>query len=82
MGIGKRNKKVNQAAIRTAKAIGPIDYGDDNSCEPLDVLKHFGSDELCIPSEDAYAVRVEGRCCVRFLSFVLPGSCSIRPVQG
>jgi hypothetical protein len=48
MGIGKRNKTLNQAAIRAAKAIGPvdIDYGDDNSCEPLDVLKHLTSDYL------------------------------------
>ena len=48
MGIGKRNKKLNQAAIRAAKAIGPldVDYGDDNSCEPLDVLKHLTSDYL------------------------------------
>ena len=48
MGIGKRNKKLNQAAIRAAKAIGPvdIDYGDDNSCQPLDVLKHLTSDHL------------------------------------
>ena len=46
MGIGKRNKKLNKAAIRAAKAIGPvdIDYGDDNSCEPVDVLKHLTSD--------------------------------------
>jgi hypothetical protein len=46
MGIGKRNKKLNKAAIRAAKAIGPIDYGDDNCCEPLDVLKHLTSDSL------------------------------------
>lgn len=48
MGIGKRNKKLNKAAIRAAKAIGPVDvdYGDDNSCEPLDVLKHLTSDYL------------------------------------
>ena len=48
MGIGKRNKKLNTAAIRAAKAIGPvdIDYGDDNRCEPLDVLKHLTSDYL------------------------------------
>lgn len=48
MGIGKRNKTLNQAAIRAAKAIGPvnIDYGDDNSCEPLDVLKHLTSDYM------------------------------------
>jgi hypothetical protein len=48
MGIGKRNKKLNTAAIRAAKAIGPvdIDYGDDNSCEPLEVLEHLTSDYL------------------------------------
>ncbi len=48
IGIGKRNKTLNKAAIRAAKAIGPvdIDYGDDNSCEPLDVLKHLTSDYL------------------------------------
>jgi hypothetical protein len=48
MGIGKRNKKLNAAAIRAVKKIGPvdIDYGDDNRCEPLDVLKHLTSDYL------------------------------------
>ena len=48
MGIGKRNKKLNKAAIRAVRAIGPVDvdYGDDNSCEPLDVLKHLTSDYL------------------------------------
>ncbi len=48
MGIGKRNKNLNKAAIRAAKAIGPVDvdYGDDNSCEPLNVLKHLTSDYL------------------------------------
>ena len=47
-GIGKRNKRLNKACIRAVKAIGPvdIDYGDDNSCEPLDVLKHLTSDYL------------------------------------
>jgi len=48
IGIGKRNKKLNKAAIRVAKAIGPIDIGsgNENSCEPLDVLKHLTSDYL------------------------------------
>lgn len=48
MGIGKRNKKLNRAAVRAAKTIGrvDIDYGDDNSCEPLDVVKHLTSDHL------------------------------------
>ncbi|OYP29418.1 DNA alkylation repair protein [Rhodopirellula sp. MGV] len=46
MGIGKRNKQLNKAALRAAKAIGPvdIDYGSDNSCEPLDVVKHLTSE--------------------------------------
>ena len=43
IGIGKRNKKLNKAAIKVAKGIGPIDYGE-TSCEPLDVLKHLTSD--------------------------------------
>lgn len=46
LGIGKRNKKLNQAAVRAAKAIGPVEYGDDNNCEPLNVLKHLTSDHL------------------------------------
>ena len=48
MGIGKRNKKLNKAAIRAAKAIGPVDigYGDENNCQPLNVLKHLTSDYL------------------------------------
>ena len=48
MGIGKRNRTLNRAAIRAAKEIGPvdIDYGDDNRCEPLDVLKHLASDYM------------------------------------
>ena len=47
IGIGKRNIKLNKAAIRAVKAIGPveIDYGD-NSCEQPDVLKHLTSDYL------------------------------------
>lgn len=45
MGIGKRSKLLNKAAIKAMKKIGPvdIDYGDDNSCEPLDVVKHLTS---------------------------------------
>lgn len=48
MGIGKRNKTLNLAAIKSAKAIGPvaIDYGPDNQCEPLDVLKHLTAKHL------------------------------------
>ena len=47
LGISKRNRKLNKAAIRAAEAIGlvEVDYGD-NSCEPVDVLKHLTSDYL------------------------------------
>jgi 3-methyladenine DNA glycosylase AlkD len=45
LSIGKRNARLNKLAIAAAKAIGPIevDYGD-NSCRPMDVLKHLNSD--------------------------------------
>jgi len=47
MSIGKRNKKLNAAAIKVAKAIGPIHFSDgDKNCEPMDVLKHLTSDYL------------------------------------
>jgi hypothetical protein len=46
MGIGKRNKVLNKAAIRAAVAIGSIDYGGDNNCEPLNVHKRLTSDYL------------------------------------
>ena len=46
MGIGKRNKTVNQAAIKVAKRIGPVHWDDDSNCEPFDVLKHLTSDYL------------------------------------
>lgn len=48
MGLGKRNPILNDAGIAGAKEIGPvdIDYGPDNACEPLDVLKHLTSDYL------------------------------------
>ena len=48
MGIGKRNKKLNRAAIKLAKAIGPIEYDNesDSKCEPFEVLKHLTGDAL------------------------------------
>jgi hypothetical protein len=40
--IGERNKKLNAAAIKLAKAIGPIHFSDgDKKCEPMTVLKHL-----------------------------------------
>jgi 3-methyladenine DNA glycosylase AlkD len=47
ISIGKRNKKLNAAAIKAAKAIGPIHFSDrGKKCEPMDVLKHLTSDYL------------------------------------
>jgi 3-methyladenine DNA glycosylase AlkD len=47
MSIGKRNKKLNAAATKVAKAIGPIHFSDgDKKCEPMDIMKHLTSDYL------------------------------------
>ena len=47
VSIGKRNKKLNAAAIEAAKAIGPIHFADgDKKCEPMNVLKHLTGDYL------------------------------------
>lgn len=47
IGIGKRSKALNQAAIKVMKRVGPIDFSDgDRKCEPLDVMKHLTSDYL------------------------------------
>jgi 3-methyladenine DNA glycosylase AlkD len=47
MGIGKRNKTLNKAAVKLATEIGPIDFNDgDGACEPFDVAKHLTSDRL------------------------------------
>lgn len=47
MGIGKRNKTLNTAAIKVANRIGPVDYDPgDTGCEPLDVLKHLTNERL------------------------------------
>ena len=46
MSIGKRNKKLNAAAIKVAKAIGPIHFSDGQRCQPMNVLKHLTSDYL------------------------------------
>ena len=47
MNIGKRNRTLNAAAIKVAKAIGPIHFSDgDKKCKPINVLKHLTSDYL------------------------------------
>lgn len=47
MGMGKRNAKLNRAALKVAKTIGPIQIGSKKSnCEPFDVVKHLTSDYI------------------------------------
>tara|TARA_Y100001934_G_scaffold45669_1_gene55300 strand:+ start:11613 stop:12311 length:699 start_codon:yes stop_codon:yes gene_type:complete len=47
MGIGKRSKKLNKAAVKLAKRISPIEYDPgETSCEPFDILKHITSDYI------------------------------------
>jgi len=46
MGIGKRNKELNAAALKVAVKIGPIDFDPDGRCDPMDVAKHLTSDYL------------------------------------
>jgi 3-methyladenine DNA glycosylase AlkD len=47
MGIGKRNQKLNQAALKVAHNIGPVPVETGKSkCEPFDVSKHLTSDYL------------------------------------
>jgi len=44
MGIGKRSKELNAAALNVALKIGPIDFDPDGRCDPMDVAKHLTSD--------------------------------------
>ncbi len=47
VGIGKRNARLNAAALKVAKTIGPIQLeSDGNNCEPFDVVKHLTSDYI------------------------------------
>jgi len=47
MGIGKRNLKLNQAALKVANSIGPIPVETGKTkCEPFNVSKHLTSDYL------------------------------------
>lgn len=47
VGIGKRNKKLNKAALKLARELGPIDFNDgDGNCEPFDTAKHLTSNYL------------------------------------
>jgi 3-methyladenine DNA glycosylase AlkD len=46
MGIGKRNKTLNKAALKVARKIGPIEFDDSGKCDPFDVVKHLTSDYI------------------------------------
>lgn len=47
LGIGKRNIKLNAAALEVAKLIGPIPIKIEGSiCEPFNVVKHLTSDYI------------------------------------
>jgi len=46
MGIGKRSKDLNAAALKVAMKIGPVDFDPDGKCEPWDVTKHLTSDYI------------------------------------
>jgi len=46
IGIGKRSKELNAAALKVAVKIGPIDFDPDGSCDPMDVAKHLTSDYI------------------------------------
>ena len=45
--LGQRSKTLNEACISAAQNIGPVhvEYGD-NSCEPVDVIKHLTGDRI------------------------------------
>ncbi|TPV92633.1 MAG: hypothetical protein B7733_24725 [Myxococcales bacterium FL481] len=43
LSIGKRSKRLNAAALRLARRIGPIDFDPDGSCDPMDVSQHLTS---------------------------------------
>ena len=44
MGIGMRSKRLNTAALKVAKKIGPIDFDPNGRCDPMDVAKHLTGD--------------------------------------
>ena len=47
MGIGKRSTTLNQAALKVARAVGPIEFTSaSGECEPFDVVKHLTTDRL------------------------------------
>jgi 3-methyladenine DNA glycosylase AlkD len=47
MGIGKRSAVLNEAALKVAREVGPIEFTSASGrCEPFDVVKHLTADRL------------------------------------
>ena len=47
IGVGKRTVKLNQAALKIANDVGPIEFDTvTGKCDPLDVAKHLNSDYI------------------------------------
>ena len=47
MGIGKRSAVLNEAALKAARDVGPIEFTSaSGECEPFDVVKHLTTDRL------------------------------------
>jgi 3-methyladenine DNA glycosylase AlkD len=47
MGIGKRSAVLNEAALKIARNVGPIEFTSaSGECEPFDVVKHLTTDRL------------------------------------
>jgi hypothetical protein len=47
MGIGKRSAVLNEAALKVARQVGPIEFTSaSGACDPFDVVKHLTSDSL------------------------------------
>jgi hypothetical protein len=47
MGIGKRSAGLNEAALKVAREVGPIEFTSaSGECEPFDVAKHLTTGRL------------------------------------
>jgi hypothetical protein len=46
IGMGKRSKGLNAAALKVAVKIGAIDFDPDGRCEPMDITKHLTSNYI------------------------------------
>ena len=44
--MGKRNARLNAAALKVARDTGPIEYEGDRDCEPFDLVRHLTTDHL------------------------------------